>query len=164
MARHIVLSDASPLIALSLIDRLDLLRSLFGEVAITEVVKSEVLVDGTKPGEAAIASAIDAGWIGIIRDAWPDPQFPELDEGEASTLRAAVQVGVPCLVLIDERLGRTVARELGIAVAGTVGLVVQAKRRGLVPSAKILFEQLLEQGFRVSADMIREALVLAEED
>ncbi len=163
MAQRIVLSDASPLIALALVDRLDLLHSLFGQVSITEVVKGEVLFDGTKPGEAAIAAAIKAGWIRVIGDQWPEPQFPALDEGEASTLRAAVNIGVPCLVLIDERAGRTVATELGIAIAGSVGLIVQARRRGLIPSARAVYVELLDKDFRIGAEMIRGALAQAGE-
>jgi len=158
MAQSFVLSDASPLIALALADRLDLLGSMFGQVSITEIVKSEVLVDGSKPGEAAIAQAIASGWIQVISKEWPEPQFPMLDEGEASTLRAAVSLGVPCLVLVDERAGRTVATELGLAIAGTVGLVVQARKRGFVPSARAIFVELLERDFRVGAEMIRAAL------
>ena len=163
MAQSIVLSDASPLIALALIDRLDLLRSLFGQVSITEVVKAEVLADGSKPGEAAIAEAIKSNWIRVIPDEWPEPQFPALDEGEAGTLRAAVNVGVPCLVLIDERAGRAVAAELGIAIAGTVGLIVQAKMRGLIPSARALFANMLEQDFRIRPELIRAALAQTQE-
>jgi len=159
MAQSIVLSDASPLIALALINRLDLLQSLLGQVSITEVVKAEVLAEGSKPGEPAIAEAIKSNWIRVIADEWPEPQFTALDEGEASTLRAAVNVGAPCLVLIDERAGRAVATELGIAIAGTVGLIVQAKKRGLIPSARALFAELLKKEFRVGAEMIREALV-----
>jgi predicted nucleic acid-binding protein len=158
MAHAVVLSDASPLIALALIDRLNLLHSLFGEVLITEVVKGEVLVGGDKPGETAIAAAIEASWIRVIADQWLEPQFPDLDEGEASTLRAAMQIGVPCLVLIDERVGRATARELGIPLSGTLGLIVQARKRGLIPSARAAFEQLLERDFRVATEMIREAL------
>jgi len=163
MARPLVLSDASPLIALSLIERLELLRLLFGTVTITEVVRDEVLSGSAKPGEAAIANGIESGSIQVIADRWLEPRFPELDEGEASTLRAATHLGAPCLVLIDERVGRAIARELEIAHTGTVGLIVQAKKRGLIPSARALFEQLLAQHFRVSGEMIREALVLAGE-
>ena len=163
MARPVVLSDASPLIALSLIDRLDLLHSLFGRITITEVVRSEVLEGGTKPGQAAIATAIQGKQIRVIADEWPEPNLLQLDEGEASTLRAAIHLKVPCLVLIDERAGRAVARELGIPHTGTVGLIVQAKRRGLGPSARTTFEQLLAKGFRVAAETIREALAQAGE-
>ena len=70
----------------------------------------------------------------------------------------------PCLVLIDERAGRAVAKELGIAHVGTVGLIVQAKKRGLVPAARVVFEQLFGQDFRVSAGLINEALAQAGED
>lgn len=98
MARSVVLSDASPLIALSLIDRLDLLHSLLGQITITDVVKAEVLEGGTKPGQAAIAAAIEAERIRVIADEWAEPKFPELDEGEASTLRAAIHLERPCLV------------------------------------------------------------------
>ena len=66
MARPVVLSDASPLIALSLIDRLDLLHRLFGRITITEVVRSEVLEGGTKPGQGAIATAIQGEQIRVI--------------------------------------------------------------------------------------------------
>lgn len=164
MARSIVLSDASPLIALSLVDRLDLLHSLLGRITITDVVKQELLAGGAKPGQAAIATAIEAERIQAIADRWSEPEFHELDEGEASTLRAAIGLGVPCLVLIDERIGRAVAKEWGIAHTGTVGLIVQAKRRGLVPSAKGIFEELLANGFRVAAELIREALAQVGEE
>jgi predicted nucleic acid-binding protein len=164
MARPVVLSDASPLIALSLIERLDLLHSLLGRITITDVVQAEVLAQGDRPGQAAIAAAIRAKRIRVIIDQWPEPKLPDLDEGEASILRAAIHHGVPCLVLIDERAGRAVAKELGIAHTGTVGLILQAKKRGLVLSVRTLFEQLLAQDFRVSAGLIREALAQAGED
>ena len=163
MAQRIVLSDASPLIAFALVDRLDLLRSLFGQVSITEVVKAEVLIDGSKPGEAAIAHAVQSNWIRVIADEWPEPRFTALDEGEASTLRAAVNIGVPCLLLIDERAGRAVASELGIAMAGTVGLIVQARKRALIPSARAIFTDLFDKDFRIGAELIREALAQAGE-
>ena len=57
MARPVVLSDASPLIALSLIERLDLLHSLLGQITITDVVQSEILAGGDRPGQAALAAA-----------------------------------------------------------------------------------------------------------
>lgn len=164
MARRVILSYTSPLIAFSLLERLDLLHALLGRITITEVVRSELLAGGDKPGQPAIAAAIRARRIQVIADTWPEPTFPDLDEGEASTLRAAIHQRAPCLVLIDERAGRAVARDLGIAHAGTLGLIVQAKKRGLVPAAKTLFERLFAQDFRVSAKLINEALAQASED
>jgi predicted nucleic acid-binding protein len=163
MARHVVLSDASPIIALSLIDRLDLIRSLLRRITITEVVHAEVIAGGDRPGQLAIASAIKAKWIRVIADESLEPRMPHLDEGDASTLRAAIQHGPPCLVLIDERAGRLVAKEAGIAHTGTIGLMLQAKNRGLVPAIRPLFEQLLASGFRISAELIEAALDQAGE-
>jgi predicted nucleic acid-binding protein len=164
MARRVVLSDASPLIAFSLLGRLDLLHALLGRITITDVVQSEILAGGERPGQTAIAAAIRARRIRAIIDRWAEPRLPDLDEGEASTLRAAIHQSLPCLVLIDERAGRAVAKELGIAHVGTVGVIVQAKKRGLVPAARTLFEQLFAQDFRVSAGLINEALAQVGED
>jgi len=44
------------------------LRALSGGIAITDAVEAEVLVGGAKPGEAAIAAAIESGWIRVIAD------------------------------------------------------------------------------------------------
>jgi len=158
MARRIVLSDARPLIALSLIDSLDLVHALLEAITVTDVVHAELSVGGDKPGQAAIARAVKRRRIRIIPDTWSDPDLSYLEEGEASTLRAALHQRSPCLVLIDERAGRAVAKELGLPHVGTVGLIVQAERRGLIPSARALFEQLLARDFRVSAGLIRAAL------
>lgn len=87
-----------------------------------------------------------------------EPVFAELDEGEASTLRAAVNLRRPCLILMDEKAGRAIAQELGFAVTGTAGIILAAKRRRLIPAARPVFEQLLENDFRLSAELIRAVL------
>jgi uncharacterized protein len=69
----------------------------------------------------------------------------ELDAGEA----AAIALAVSChaeLVLLDEMRGRAVAGKLGLTVAGTVGLVAMAKRRGLIPAAQPLIAQARSRG------------------
>ena len=129
MAQRIVFSDASPLIGLSLVDGLGWLESLFGVICITDVVADELLPGSNKPGEAEITAAIAAGSIRIVEDVWSEPAFPTLDEGEASTLRAAVNQEEPCLVIIDETAGRAVASELGLTVTGVVGVIIVARRR-----------------------------------
>lgn len=152
------------LIAFSLLGRLDLLHALLGGITITDIVRSEILAGGDRPGQSAIAAAIRARRIRAIIDRWTEPRLLDPDEGEASTLRAAMHQSQPCLVLIDERAGRAVAKEFGIAHVGTVGLIVQAKKRGLIPAARTLFEDLFAQDFRVSAGLINEALAQAGED
>ena len=85
MAR-LVLSDASPLplIALSLIGRLDLLPALFGPITITEVVQAEVLAGGDRPGQTALAAATRETRIRVIGESKSEPALLALDEATES--------------------------------------------------------------------------------
>lgn len=157
-AARLVLADASPLISLAAVGGLEWLHRLFGAVTLTRIDLGEVVPGAGRVGESEIARAIEREWLRVIEDAWSSPQFPELDEGEASVLRAAVNLGAPTLLLIDECAGRALARELGFAVTGTVGIIVAARRRALIPAARPVFERLLERDFRISAGLIRAAL------
>ena len=81
-----------------------------------------------------------------------DPKLQHLDRGEreAITLAASLSVGS---VLIDERKGRLAARERGLAVSGTLGVLDLAARRGLVNSSEAL-RRLEGTTFRVSPRLI----------
>jgi predicted nucleic acid-binding protein len=162
---QIVLSDATALIYLAQIpEGLSILAGLFGQVTITAIVKEEVLPQKAAPGEHEIAGAIDSGLIAVIDDQWSEPTFPWLDEGEASTLRAAANLansGNQCLVIIDEKDGRAAAAELSsanIAISATAAVIGRAKELGMIASAAAVFHQLREKGFRVSDEIIREVL------
>lgn len=62
-----------------------------------------------------------------------------LDAGETSVIMVALQQGIK-LVLIDERKGRRVALAAGLEVSGTVGVILRAKRWGLVPAVRPVLE------------------------
>lgn len=158
MAQRIVFSDASPLIGLSLVGGLGWLESLFGEVCITNKVVNELLPKGNKPGKSEITTALAKGTLLVVEDIWTEPIFPMLDEGEASTLRAALNQEKRCLVLIDETAGRAIASELGLMVTGVVGIIIAARRRGLIASAKHVFEDLLKHNFRLTDTLVNTAL------
>jgi predicted nucleic acid-binding protein len=93
----IVIADASPLIALARVGGLSWLQQLFTEVMLTDV--------------------LTAGWLQTVAIATTEPALPDLDEGEASSIRLALSRNGPALLLIDERSGRAVAQELGLSVA-----------------------------------------------
>lgn len=105
-----VIADASPIIILSQINGLDWLVPLFGKVWLTEIAHDELLPGG-KPGEQAMLVAMNDGVLAVLEQEWPKLLFPELDEGEASCIRAALNLPKKCLLLMDERLGRAVAQE-----------------------------------------------------
>jgi predicted nucleic acid-binding protein len=135
MAR-LVLSDASPLIALSRVNGLAWLPSLFGTVSMPPEVYSEVLPGLGLPGEDAITQAMNAGWLDVTGPPPGTPALPELDEGESACIRVALAHDGPALLLIDERAGRTIAQERGLRVAGTAAVIGLAKQRGLNPIGK----------------------------
>jgi len=157
MAR-IVLTDASPLIGLSIANGLDWLHDLFGEAWMPEEVKREVLPGAGFRGEEAIHRGLEAGWLRV----WTQPVepilYPDLDEGEAACLAIAAAYEGDSLILMDERAGRAIAAELGLKVSGTAAIIGMAKTRGLIPSARKVFETLHQSDFRISARVIKTVL------
>ena len=154
----IVIADASPLIALARVDGLGWLRALFNEVLVTDAVLSEVLTGGYAASEARINQAITAGWLRAVQSQTNTPPLPDLDEGEAASIRLALELGGKSLLLIDERAGRAVAQELGLEVAGTAAVIGLAKQKGLIASARSVFEELHASDFRIAAAVIQTVL------
>ena len=179
-----VIADASPLIALSLIGRLDLLRALFGQASVLSAVRDEVLGGHFARSEKNLHEAFDAGWLKMVDVAADSPApkdreitplasdlariFPaeldDLDAGEAASLRYAAGLSEPALLLMDEAAGRRVAAMMNLAVAGTAALIGMAKQRGLIASAKVEFSRLHAANFWIGAAVIRTVLAATGED
>lgn len=157
MAR-LVLADASPLIALARLAGLDWIGALFGPVTLPETVRAEILDRGAWPGQESLMLAIETGVLVVRSDDGGVPELTELDEGEAACIRLALRHDGPTLILMDEKAGRAVATEHGITVAGTAAVIGMARQRGLIPSAREAFEELLRGDFRISGEVIRVVL------
>jgi predicted nucleic acid-binding protein len=78
-------------------------------------------------------------------------------------LSLAVEIRADRL-LLDGRAARRTARALGLSVVGTLGVLLAAKRTGLVPEVRPLMDDLVRQGFWVSPRLFKLALVAADED
>lgn len=154
----IVISDASPLIALARVNGLLWLQQLFTEVVVTDVVLAEVLTGRYPETEAPIQQALAAGWLQVCSVDTTEPALPDLDEGEAASIRLALRCGKPALLLIDERAGRAVAQDLGLSVAGTAAVIGLARQRGLIPSAREVFTALHASDFRMAPAVIQAVL------
>ena len=133
----IVIADASPLIALARVNGLGWLEELFGQVLVTEEVMAEVLSGGHPAREEPLKAAIASGWLKAVELDSNEPALPDLDEGEAASIRLALVSGPQTLLLIDERAGRAVAAAFGIKVAGTAAVIGMARQRRLVAPAVI---------------------------
>ena len=157
----VVVSNASPIISLASIGQLDILEQLYGEVVIPTSVYREIAVVGEgQPGANEVATL---PWI--VREQVSDPDFTaslrqKLDEGEAEAIALAIQEGAD-LILLDERRGRQVAATFNLLI---LGILIQAKRQGLVGRVKPLLDDLTAKfGFWVSPDLYAVVLVSADE-
>jgi hypothetical protein len=162
MMRSIV-CNTGPLIALSIIKRLDLLHSLFGEVLIPEAVHREILQGGASLSGLSAYRAIS--WIQIkpLNQA-SDPLLDSiLDVGEASVIQLARERAVK-FVLIDERKARKVARTVyGLQVIGTSRVLVEARRGGFLESVSEAIRGMREGGYWIHDDIVQIALSEAGE-
>lgn len=165
MAQAAIIADAGPLICIARAGGLRWLHELLGEVSLTAEIAGEVLVPG-KPGAAAIEAAIESGWLSVSRT--PSPPVPALDKfrldpGEYSALACAWASGGNCLLILDDLEARKAARELKIKFVGTVGLLIQARKQGLIASFSDAIDTLLSNGFFVSPELIKKGLELCDE-
>ncbi|MFM9102750.1 MAG: DUF3368 domain-containing protein [Cyanobium sp.] len=154
----IVIADASPLIALARVDGIQWLRALFSEVLVSDVVLREVLTGRLPESEVRIQAGISSGWLKPVVVQATEPALPDLDEGEAASIRLALQHGGDALLLIDERAGRAVAHELGLQLAGTAAVIGMARQRGLISSAWEVFAELHASDVRIAQAVIQAVL------
>lgn len=165
-----IVSNSSPLILFGKIGRLDLLRVAFSEVFIPEGVHFEVVTRGlsrsaTEPSALAALAALEESWM--IRRAASNPafarQFPaNLGRGEVEAIALALEAG-SLDVLLDDRGGRRVARQYGLQVVGSAGVLVRAKAEGAIPAIRPLLDQLRSAGLYLSTAAYRELLARAGE-
>lgn len=162
MARIVVI-DASPLIGLAMVDGLKWLPEIFGTVFLPETVKQEVLPGKAARGEEAIANALDAGWIKVWSETIEPRLDIDLDAGETDCINLGLSYADEVLLIMDERAGRAVVKEKGLRVIGTAAIIGQAKKQGLIVSARATFEILHASDFRISSAVINQVLVSVNE-
>jgi predicted nucleic acid-binding protein len=66
-------------------------------------------------------------------------------------------------IILDDRRTRSVARSLGVTIIGTVGILVRAKRLGMITSLKALLDELEAHAFYIGEGLKTEALRLVHE-
>ena len=156
----IVVSDTSPLSYLHQIGRLSLLRALYGEIVIPQAVENELRA------ATELHEAFDWALVRVVTPVSAhrvEALLGELDLGESEALIVALELGAD-LLLIDERTGRDVARRMGIRRVGLVGILIEAKNRGLIASVSEDLDRLVAQTtFRIHPTVRTEALRLARE-
>ncbi len=160
----IVVANTSPLTNLAAIGQFDLLRRLYGQVHIAAGVWQELNAGGQHwPGRGEVAGA---GWIEqhtVQNRSLVTALQRDLDWGEAETIALALELEAG-LAILDEWEGRRAAKRLGLRVIGVVGLLLEAKGRGLVKEVRPHLDALRQTaGFYLADSLYAHALSLVGE-
>ena len=147
-----IVSDTSCLILLEKIGELELLHSVFGEIVITNNVASEYRL--ALPEWIVVKNLSNQTFQRILH--------ANIDIGEASAIALALEL-TDCLLIIDDAKGRNLARELGIALTGTLGVFLEAKRNGLIDEVGPMLIKIQATDFRLSSQVISKTLKIAGE-
>lgn len=155
----IVVSDTSPVSNLAAVDRLNLLREVFGRVIVPHAVFAECTAAGS--GQVVAGRIRAQAWIetrDVADRAFVVQLRRELDAGEAEAIALAIELKVDRL-LLDERLGRIMAARFGLPVVGLLGILVLAKQRGHIPTVKLILDDLIGIAhFWIGADLYAHVL------
>ena len=141
-----MISNSSPLIFLSKIGFLHLLKELFGTVVIPQEVKDEVVVQG-KIGVSVIEEAIQQGWI-LVQQASSLLDLP-LGKGETAAITLARKNGDS--LLLDDFRGISTAKIYGIPVLRTTSILIIAFQKGKISKKELLegLPRLVEAGYYI---------------
>lgn len=141
--REMIVSNSGPLIHLAKIDRLKLLKELFGEVIIPPEVRIEVVDRGKDEGMAdafLIENEVENGWIVTDRSnsnkVKDIAESAGIDIGEAAAIMLAKRK--KCPVLIDDLAARRFAAGLGLEVVGSIGVLIRCDRVKMISKSEAL--------------------------
>jgi hypothetical protein len=156
-----VVSNTTPIISLLKIDKLHVLKELYGVIYLPLEVFNEIEAGKNKDFYVDLSKF---EWIKIqkIKNKKSLSYFLDLDKGEAEAIVLATEIGAD-LIILDETLGRFHAKHAGLKVTGTLGILLKAKQLGFVSELKSLLLELRIKGIWLSDRLIEEMLKLANE-
>jgi predicted nucleic acid-binding protein len=141
---NIIISDTSCLIALSNIGKLHILKDLYQEVTITNEVQNEFAEP--LPGWIIVKNVINRKQQALLEKL--------LDKGEASSIALAIE-NQDSILIIDEMKGRKVALSYHLDIIGTIGVIVTARKKGIITDLMSVIFELIHEGFRVSDRLLK---------
>jgi uncharacterized protein len=154
MKPSLVISNSSPLIALSQIEHLNLLEKLFTNVLVPSAVVQEVSADIILPA-----------WIiehKLTQQVGPRILRASLGPGESEAISLAIEINAE-LVILDDLPARRLANILELPIIGTLGILLASKRYGFLTAVKPCIDALIDFDFRISYDLYKQVLLDAEE-
>ena len=141
---RIVISNSTPLINFAIIRRIDILQQLFGKLCVPPAVEHELLRKGK---HYPSVTELDTYWSTLIevievRNVTLCRLLKlSVDDGEAEAIALALEQNTRRLIL-DESRGRALANSYHIPLTGSIGCLVQAKHKGIIPAIKPLLDAM----------------------
>jgi predicted nucleic acid-binding protein len=162
MIKNKIISNASPIIALSAIGKISLLNNLYSEIFVPSAVYKEVVTDAwiDKTGCVELEQALKEKRIilyHVQNTSLVTKMEGKLHQGELEVIVGAKELDLN-IVLIDDGDARKMAKTLSLSPLGTVGLLGYAKQRGQIDEVKRYLDILKDRGFRFSRKLYQEAL------
>jgi predicted nucleic acid-binding protein len=153
MSINRVIINSSPLIVLFKSQQVELLPQLFTEILVPIGVWDEVTA--ATSDDAASRQLPNVSWVQRVELANIAPEVAawDLGKGESEVLSQALTVS-DCAAIVDDRAARRCAQALGITTIGTGGILILAKRRGLISSVSPRIEALRDAGLWMSDTLV----------
>ena len=145
--------NASPLILMFKSGLADLLPKLFAEVVVPDAVWKEIMAGGERDAAAARLPAVSWVHRATATKIAPEVLVWNLGDGESEVLSFAL-AQPDYRALVDDRAARNCARTLGIRTLGSGGMLILAKRRGLIQSVSAEVQKLRDAGLWLSDEIV----------
>lgn len=160
----IVVTNTSPLLNLAVIGEARLLPELFARVTAPNMVREEIDSLRLRDQRFRSADTANAAVFATVRDASRVALLSlHLDPGEAEAIALALELRAD-LILLDERRATRAARQLGLRTLGLLGVLLLAKRKGLIDQVRPLLDRLeTDAGFWIARDLRQQVCRAAEE-
>ncbi len=149
-----VVVNTTPLIALSHVGQLNILKKLYGEIIIPEAVYRELSVKTESVCKKTVDSSLD--WIRVdkIENQMAKTMYrTQLHDGEVEVMILAKEIAAD-VVIIDDANAKKHAKYLDLPVTGTLGVLIKAKQKGYIDELKPVLQRMVENGIYISQSLI----------
>jgi len=159
--KMIIISDSSPLISLALIEKLSLLEKLYKEIYVPTAVYEEV-IRSDKPFSNELKQFLNDKTKSVSNKMAVEILLSDIGAGEAEAIVLALEQQ-PDIILIDDLKARKFAKIKGLRIIGTIGILLEAKKEGLIKEIKPLISELVLKDIRISTKIVEITLQAAQE-
>ena len=149
-----VVVNTTPLIALSCVGQLYILKKLYGEIIIPEAVYKELSVKAESICKKEVDSSLD--WIRVdkIKNQMAKNMYKtQLHDGEVEVMILAQEVAAD-VVIIDDANAKKHAKYLKLPVTGTLGILIKAKKSGYIDELKPILQRMVESNIYISQNLV----------